>query len=1027
MVRHWRRWLVLLLLPLAIVAGIRYFFSSHFLANRVTAQLEKLYGGTVHVGRVEVGTQQTILFDVEFFEPGEINKPWLTIERLEAELSIKKAIHGATPSRIAMHGVTVTLRFDLEGRLLTDLPPRPGNSGPILGELPEIVVTTGKLMLVGPRNRQLVFDDIALTLKPLLQRYCLEGQANESASGTWNASGWIDTEKSQASLTARSKGEVAVTQPMLEALPFVSLATWQDIKASGPTTVAATLSYDWATPRRNYCVELHPHDAWVQVPAIDLTATEVTGNIEIADGRVKLRDLQGRASDGMLGLDGDLDFSQPGFAIDLAKLAIDGADIRQLSPSWGLPSQLEGRLHCDCQLHFIGGACKLRTTGTGGGSVADAHIAGFHTNGPILLKLQEVNGATNLGVDIQLWPTELSAVADAFGSKLTPEISGQLVVGVQMLLPLDTINDPITYTAQGHMDVTEARMANLAFEPVKAALHYAKGELKMDECRVTLQAGGSCTASVAVNLKEPYTFQSRLEPAGIDLAVLHKIDSLLHVPLPLTGRLDATVDLQGALRPFTLTTAGAAHGIHLRAGNTTIDTADFHWRSDANRVVFDPLQAEAYGGYIHGTADFPLKTGGGGAGQLWLEGLDLSRLAAMRADPAGFPAPVGGMVGIGGNVDADLAFVLEGPDFFPTAKGRVIVNDLAWKDDPLAADVRADVVLTHQELTIGNIAATLAQGNVSGKIALNLIQPERSWFQIDMGNAELSDLLHSWPSVAEQAKGSVELRLRGTLGKEWAGTADAVLERGKILGLDVGDWRAPIRWTFVPSEGRGELEVRDSHAQLAQGRATAQATAIWNSGLRLTSQIQFVGINLHQAFPGSKLGNGRATGRIDVSSERLQTVDDLQANLMATVQHTQALDYPVLRQVAPFLGITTTKTFQNGEVRARLARGVVHFEKLAFAEGPWQLYAEGNVTLQGNVHLDMTANSGRLGNLAAALGWRVPQTGIIGGDLLTRATTALSPQLVHVHVRGTVREPAVQVVPLPLLTEQALRFFAGGT
>ena len=1025
MIRHWRRWLALLLLLLGLVAGIRYFLSSHFLANRVTA-LEQLYGGRVRIGRVEIGTQHSVLFNVEFFEPGEITKPWLTIERLEADLSINEAVRGAAPRRIALHGVSVTLRFDMEGRLLTDLPPRPATSGPPLGQLPEIVVTAGKLMLIGPLSRQLIFNDIALTLKPLSQRYCLEGQAHESGSGAWNATGWIDAEKSQASLTARSKGEVAVTQPMLEALPFVSLATWQDIKASGPTTVAATLSYDWAKPRRNYRVELHPHDASVQVSAIDLIATEVTGSVEIADARVKLRDLHGRASSGMLALDGDLDFSQPRFDIDLTKLVIDGAEIRQIPASWCLPSQLAGLLHCDCQLNFVGGACKLKVTGTGTGRVEDTRIADLPTNGPILLKLLEINGATHLGVEVQLLPTELSAVAEAFGSKLSSEISGQVVVGVQMLLPMDTINDPITYTAQGHVDLTNASLADLNFEPAKASLHYAKGELKLDECRATLQAGGTCTARITVDLKDPFAFQAHLEPAGIDLTVLREIDSILHVPFPLTGRLDATVDMKGALRPFTLNTAGTAKGVHLRAGNTAIDTANFSWRSDASRVFVDSLQAEACGGAIQSTAEFALKSGGSGSGQIWLQGLDLSRLATLKADPAGFPAPVGGMAGISGNVDAELAFVLEGPDFFPTAKGHVIVNDLAWNDEPLAPDVQGDVVLTRRELTIGNISATLAQGNVSGKIALNLTQPERSWFQIDLANAELSDLLHPMPALAEQAKGSVELRLRGTLGREWAGTADAVLERGKILGLDVGDWRAPIRWSFVPGEGRGELELRDSHAQLAQGRATAQATAIWNSGLRLNSQIQFVGINLHQAFPGSKIGNGRATGRIDVSSERLQTIDDLQANLLATVQHTQALDYPVLRQVAPFLGMATTKTFQNGEVRARLARGVVHFEKLAFAEGPWQLYAEGNVTLQGNVHLDMTANSGKLGNLAAALGWRVPQTGIIGRDLLTRATTAPSPQLVHVHVRGTVREPAVQVVPLPLLTEQALRFFAGG-
>ena len=75
--------------------------------------------------------------------------------------------------------------------------------------------------------------------------------------------------------------------------------------------------------------------------------------------------------------------------------------------------------------------------------------------------------------------------------------------------------------------------------------------------------------------------------------------------------------------------------------------------------------------------------------------------------------------------------------------------------------------------------------------------------------------------------------------------------------------------------------------------------------------------------------------------------------------------------------------------------------------------------------MNVTANTGRFSNLAAMLGIRLPEMGIIGGDLLRRATALLSPSLVHIHVGGTVHEPRVQVIPLPLLTENALRFFAG--
>jgi len=918
MILRWRRWLALVLALVSLLAGVRLYLSSHFVAARVAGKLEKLYGGPVHVGSAAVGARQTVLFDVALFEAGDATQPWLTIDRLEADLSLKDAIGGVTPARVAVHGVTITLRFDAEGHLLTDLPSRRSNAAATLETFPEVVLTGSKVRLVGPMCRQLEFEDVTATLTPGASLYTFNGKGRVATSGDWNVNGWIDARSSQVSLTVRSDGEVAVTQLVLDTLPFVPPATWREVQADGVTPVAATLTFDLANKRRSYSVELQPKNASIHVTAIDLTATVVAGMVTITGGKVALRHLQGQACGGTLVVDGALDFSRPGVDIELAKLAVDDADVRQLPARWSLPRQLEGRLHASCQLSLAVAAGKVQTKGTGTGEVRQARIDGQPTIGPIRLALREVNAATHLGVDVQLAPSDLSTVADTFGTKLPPETGGRVALDAALSLPLDTIFDPTSYRAQGRVDLTDGRVAGLI-----------------------------------------------------------------------------------------------------------IPTAKLHWHSDANHILVDSLQAEAFGGVIHGTAELPLKNtevlpsprGGeesGARGHLWFHGLKLARLVASESHGT-----------LKGTVDADLNFELDGDDFFPVARGRVVVTDVGWKDQPFAPDLQGDVVLSRQELTVGNVVATVAQGSVSGKLVVNLKQPERSWFQFDLASAELTDLLHPWPALAEHAQGTVDVRLHGTLGKEWAGSADVVLQRGKVLGIDISEWRAPVRWAFHSGEGRWEAETRDSNAQIAQGRATAQASATWNSGLRLNSQIQFVGVNLHQAFPGTRVGTGRATGRIDVSSEHLQTIDDLQANLTATVQHTQALDYPVLRQVAPLLGMTTTKTFESGELRARLTKSVVHIEKLALTEGPWQLFAQGNVTLQGGVHLDMTASTGKLGSLAAALGWRVPQTGTIASEILARATTALSPQLVHVHVRGTVREPTVQVVPLPLLTEQALRFFAG--
>src|SRR5271170_8217907 len=115
MIRRWRRWLAVVLVLGSLVFGARCYLASHWVAARVAAKLSELYGGVVQVGGARVGTSETVLFDVALFEPGDSVHPWLTIDRLEADLSLRDALSGASPTRVALHGPTVTLRFDEEG------------------------------------------------------------------------------------------------------------------------------------------------------------------------------------------------------------------------------------------------------------------------------------------------------------------------------------------------------------------------------------------------------------------------------------------------------------------------------------------------------------------------------------------------------------------------------------------------------------------------------------------------------------------------------------------------------------------------------------------------------------------------------------------------------------------------------------------------------------------------------------------------------------------------------------------------
>src|SRR5436853_126043 len=80
-------------------------------------------------------------------------QPWVRIDRVEADVPLTDLLAGRLPSNVRLSGVKVTLRFDAEGRLLTELPPRPDSASAPLGTLPEIEVTDSQVFLLGTQDR----------------------------------------------------------------------------------------------------------------------------------------------------------------------------------------------------------------------------------------------------------------------------------------------------------------------------------------------------------------------------------------------------------------------------------------------------------------------------------------------------------------------------------------------------------------------------------------------------------------------------------------------------------------------------------------------------------------------------------------------------------------------------------------------------------------------------------------------------------------------------------------------------------
>jgi hypothetical protein len=382
-------------------------------------------------------------------------------------------------------------------------------------------------------------------------------------------------------------------------------------------------------------------------------------------------------------------------------------------------------------------------------------------------------------------------------------------------------------------------------------------------------------------------------------------------------------------------------------------------------------------------------------GTLRVDTLSLGRLCEEANAPA-FLQPLRGHM--------DVRFGYGGE----TGSGQFVLNQLRWGERELAESIEGDLLFGDDTLRIRNINGLLEQGLLRGQASLHLREPDLSSIEVTVDGVAPGRVLAPWPELADRVEGPLDVYLFSRLGSEWSGRVNMALPRGSIAGIDVADAHLPIDFTFVPAEGRGQLDLREGSAQVAHGRALSRASLTWGSSTRLDGDVRFFDLELRNllrsAADASQLGAGQLSGRLTFEAQNLRSLDDLSALLDARLHQTQALEMPVLRQLTPYIAPGQSSAFfQAGECQVRLSGGVVRVQRLRLIGSLIQLVVEGTINLAGHLNLDVNANTARLpANLPAA-----QALGLLGD-----ATNFLASRLVHLHVGGTVRSPTVTVEPV---------------
>ncbi|HZU38682.1 MAG TPA: hypothetical protein VFA18_22335, partial [Gemmataceae bacterium] len=609
-----------------------------------------------------------------------------------------------------------------------------------------------------------------------------------------------------------------------------------------------------------------------------------------------------------------------------------------------------------------------------------------------------------------------------------PAHTGGTVSGsARLRVPLAKLRDFTAWHATGTVSAKQLVAYGWTVQDVQFDWDTQRNEIRISRMRGNLYQGTvRGTASLPLVAHAPGRLN--LDFQDVDVGTLEK--ALPSVPVPLQGRASGTI--QATLleakpaQPRAVSARLDLKSTQLRVQGIPTSRLTGTVDYTAGKARYR-LEGHALGGTFTLDGQVPsaptrpqpethqsrFDLRGGQLGQLWAVYSALHVLRPLR-----------------GSFDLALGFDVPGPQATPAGSGSVVFHGLRWAGQPLAETLQTNVILDDGELRLANLGGSVAQGVLRGTVAINVYNADRSWFNVALDNGQAAALLAPWPTLARHVEGSLTVRLRGRLGRTSSGTGEVDLANAHAWGLDVTQWRLPLRWFVAASVGRGRVTIQDSTAQLAHGRLTGHAQLGWGVGSQLTGRFQFFELDVQSILrdmdPFGPSGGGLLTGTLALDGTDVRSSDDVTALLEARLTNAQAFQYPVLRQIGPYLGGESTASVGNGNIRARLAHNIVRVERLALTVRQLPLYIQGTMTSSGRLDLDVTVNRRRGGNplLAGLLGSGNGQP--LPLSLLSQATRLVAGQLVHLRVTGTLANPITQVEPPPILSDNALRFLLGG-
>lgn len=672
-----------------------------------------------------------------------------------------------------------------------------------------------------------------------------------------------------------------------------------------------------------------------------------------------------------------------------------------------------------------------------GSTFTDAHLQVNLSEGAITVpefsgKLNEtpVSASGHLGLaepydynaQLQLPEADLSAL-----NKLSPDL--QLPVALAGLFRVEggmegTLS-PMTFQTAGTASVEDLVIEEFAIGAASVAWEGDQEALTITELSGALY-GGTVEGSGVIPFVKGSGGEATIEFRTIDLA--KATDAVPDFPVAVEG------EASGKIRAdFPLDDPEGNPLVHLelqapqlKVRKIPAEELQGTAQYEAGAIEYD-LKAKALGGTIAIQGSYPLDAtapeGTPPQGRLHLHDLQADSPLWTQLDLDEEIGPLSGRI----HLNADYA--LTGPEGALVGTGELRLENVAWDGLVLTDQLSSTMHLTGSSLAFDAINGRYANGTLGGEVVLSFDDILNTMVALTLRGADAVRLFQPVPEVAEQISGTLNVQVEGDFGAVAQGRGEVLLLRGTVAGVSVSNWRVPVRWSW--GDDRGGLVIQRSAARVAHGRLRGDATFQWGDGTQLDGDLEFSDVNIEtllEPFTDTSLGEGRTSGRLTFSGRNVDAVEDLNMTLRATLPRSKPFDFPILRQMAPFLRQAQVRSggTDQGALRATLSQGVVRIQEFSLVGRSYRLFVDGTVTLSGRVNLEAVATvnpaGGRTGFLRV-LSRLVPVGGALPAKVIASVSEHLTTRGIKLKILGTVDDPSIRLNPVPVLAENAVRFF----